>query len=148
MRYCALTGVEPVKNMHRKSLVALIVGCFILCLPGNAQQKKTKPVEAPASPCVAENETVYRPDTNGVVAPEPIEMNEKHAPRLAKGYVRVEFLVGSQGKVCEVRILDASNPAAGQKMADYIQKYWTFKPGTFHGKPVPVRMTASFDESR
>jgi len=133
----------------------LALGCVLFSLYGSAQQKKSKQPETkqpetktPATPCVTENETVYRPDINGVVAPEPIDMNEKHAPRLAKGYVRIEFLVGTQGRVCEVRILDASNPAAGQKMADYIQKYWTFKPGTFHGKAVPVKMTASFDESR
>ncbi|HMK30033.1 MAG TPA: energy transducer TonB [Terriglobales bacterium] len=131
-----------------RPLIAFTLGCLFLCPCVVAQQKKTKPPEAPAPPCLGENETVYRPDTNGVVPPEPLEMNEKRAPRLAGGYARLELLVGSQGKVCDVRILDASNPASGQKMADYIRKYWTFKPGTFHDKPVPVKLTASFDESR
>ena len=100
----------------------------------------------PASPpCIAADEPVYSPGTDGVVPPQlQQDKNAKNASDL-KGTFSLELVVSSEGRVCQVRVLTATDKASARKAPEYIAQHWKFKPAVRQGKPVAVKFTANFN---
>lgn len=85
----------------------------------------------------------------------PVKRVQPEYPRDAArhritGYAVVEFIVGTDGKVKQIRALEESPPDVGFAQASMIAvSQWTYRPATKDGKPVPyiaeVRMTFDLD---
>jgi TonB family protein len=60
----------------------------------------------------------------------------------------LELLINVEGRVCETRVVNASDRLAAQKTAKFITEHWTFKPATEQGNAVAVRFTMRFNMPR
>ncbi len=100
------------------------------------------PVPPTATPSVVEGQIVTLGP--GVVAPAVISQEEPRYPPMARnmrasGSVEAEALVGTDGRVEQVRILSVSPPSVGfEKATEEAVMQWRYKPATKHG--VKVRM--------
>ncbi len=56
-----------------------------------------------------------------------------------QGRIHVRFTVGVDGKVSDIRVAGASDPAFKQPVAKAVSQ-WTFHPGEMGGRPVATRM--------
>lgn len=70
------------------------------------------------------------------VAPEyPARARAKNV----SGYVTFSLLVGSDGGLQDVRILEASPPGVFEEVAMAAIRQWRFDPATYEGRPVTTR---------
>lgn len=75
--------------------------------------------------------------------PDPAESRE--AGQLGmRGVVKMEVVVGVDGKVRETHITRSANRDLDELATRRIQ-LWKFKPGAYQGKPVPVRILVEFN---
>jgi TonB family protein len=99
-------------------------------------------------PCIAADEPIYRPGADGVKPGQPQpDKNAKNPPDI-RGSMSLELLVNSEGRVCDVRIVNATDRLSAQKNANFILEHWTFKPATRQGKPVAVKLTMTLNNPR
>ena len=95
------------------------------------------------SAAAAQPGPVYRPG-RGVTLPEVTERVLAHHTSAAleqriEGIVRLEAVVEADGTVGDVRVLSSLDTEYGldEQAVDSVKR-WTFQPGTYQGKPVPV----------
>lgn len=55
------------------------------------------------------------------------------------GYVTLSFLVGTDGAVEDLRVLDAQPRGVFEESALAAMRQWRFSPAMYQGRPVPVR---------
>ncbi len=60
-----------------------------------------------------------------------------------EGEVKISFLVNEQGRVEDIRILNARPPDMFEKSVRRAVSGWRFQPGTIMGEPVRARVTTS-----
>lgn len=111
---------------------------LILVLPVASQENPTRP------PCVAPDETIYGMGGD-VKPPQPQPDKKAKNPPEIQGSMLLEVLVNSGGRVCSVRIVNATDRLSAQKNANFIQDHWTFKPATKQGKAVAVKLQMTFN---
>jgi len=96
-------------------------------------------------PCVRPDETIYHAGVDGVIPPQlQPDKNGKNAPEI-RGSISLELLVNGEGRVCDVRILKATDQSSARNMASFIARSWIFKPATKQGKPVAVKFETTFN---
>jgi hypothetical protein len=94
-------------------------------IPVAAQQNP----EGSKSSCVAADEPIY--GVGGDVKPP-----EPHPDK------------NSEGRVCEARVLNATDRLSATKTANFILEHWKFRPAMRQGKAVAVRFTMNFNNPR
>jgi TonB family protein len=88
----------------------------------------------------AQAESSVAPEAKKTVSPEhPAALVEQKV----EGEAQIECLVGSDGKVGEVKVLSASRPEFGEAAAVAVRQ-WEFKPGRKDGKAIAMRVTIPF----
>lgn len=85
------------------------------------------------------------PAGNGVTAPVPIfqplpEYNEEARRLRIEGNVMLEAVVRRDGRVDTVKIIRGLGHGLDESAVQTITDRWRFRPGTFKGKPVSVRV--------
>lgn len=58
-----------------------------------------------------------------------------------EGYVTVSMLVGADGHVSDVKVLEAQPAGVFDEAALMTVKAWQFSPATYEGRPVAIRVT-------
>ena len=58
-----------------------------------------------------------------------------------EGYVTISMLVGADGRVSDVRVLEAQPMGVFDEAALGTVKGWQFSPATYEGRPVSIRVT-------
>lgn len=58
-----------------------------------------------------------------------------------EGYVTVSMLVGADGNVTDVKVLEAQPAGVFDEAALMTVKAWQFSPATYDGRPVSIRVT-------
>ena len=124
---------------NRLGLVVCLA--FLFALPMAGGQEETKPAD---HPCIAKDEPVYGPGDKKVKPPKMDVWPAEEQPEGLKGKVVLEVLVNSEGRVCNVRLLQADDKTAGVKAAKHVADHWKFKAATLDGKAVAVRITVVF----
>ena len=67
-----------------------------------------------------------------------------HARRASiEGWVEVSFLVNEDGRVTDVRVIDAQPPGVFEDSVRQTVNRWRFQPGTIMGEPVKARVTTT-----
>jgi len=61
------------------------------------------------------------------------------------GLVRLSLLVGVDGRVRDVRVLESSPPGVFDDAAVAAVRQWTYAPATYEGQPVATRVTQPID---
>ena len=61
------------------------------------------------------------------------------------GLVRLSLLVGVDGRVRDVRVLESSPPGVFDDAAIAAVRNWTYSPATYEGQPVATRVTQPID---
>ena len=61
------------------------------------------------------------------------------------GLVRLSLLVGVDGRVRDVRVLESSPPGVFDEAAIAAVRNWTYSPATYEGQPVATRVTQPID---
>jgi Gram-negative bacterial TonB protein C-terminal len=130
-----IAGIKARKIAVIPLLVALACVCHLY-----AQENPT----AANTSCIAPDEYIYRPGTDGVTPPQTQpSKKDKGGPDLRSPF-SLEVLINSEGHVCDTRVLSAKDSLSAEKAAKYISEHWTFKPATKQGKPVAVRFIINF----
>jgi len=83
------------------------------------------------------------------VAPRPRTQRPAEYPRRARskgvtGKVLLRVLVGTDGKVESVRVIEAEPEGVFEQSAVEAIKSWTFEPGLYKGQPVKSRLDVPF----
>jgi protein TonB len=95
---------------------------------------------------LTENEVDEKPvpsPSNSVQFPERAKQRE-----IDQGLVKVSVLIGTDGKVKQMKVLDATNPVFAKEVRQSIPN-WTFQPARYKGQPVetwveiPIRFSTS-----
>ena len=60
-----------------------------------------------------------------------------------QGWVEVSFLVNVDGRVTDVRVIDAQPPGVFEDSVRQTVSRWRFQPGTIMGEPVKARVTTT-----
>jgi protein TonB len=60
-----------------------------------------------------------------------------------EGWVEIKFLVNLQGRVEDIRIIDAQPPGVFEESVRQTVSGWRFHPGTVMGEPVRARVTTT-----
>lgn len=125
----------------RSSLSSFVLLAVVVSsIPVASQENQT----VPKTPCVAADEPIYRPGVDGVKPPQPQPVKDaRNAPDIRAPF-SLELLINSDGRVCDVRVLNARDQLSARKTAEYISEHWTFKPAMRQGKPVAVKFTTNF----
>jgi TonB family protein len=90
---------------------------------------------------------VYRAGDDGVTFPRAVQQVAPGYPIAAMragvhGVVRLETIVGADGSVQDVRVIQSLDPTYGlDAEAIRAAKAWRFEPGLKDGSPVPVALT-------
>jgi TonB family protein len=127
--------------MKESRIMRIVLILLSLALPVASQ-------EGPATskpPCLASDETVYSMGGD-VKPPQPQPDKKAKNPPEIHGSMLLEVLVNSEGRVCNVRIVNATDRLSAQKNANFIQDHWTFKPATKQGKAVAVKFQMTFNK--
>jgi TonB family protein len=124
------------------TLVLLIV-LLSSVIPVAAQQNP----EGSKSSCVAADEPIYGVGGD-VKPPEPHPDKNARNPPDIRGSMSLELLVNSEGRVCEARVLNATDRLSATKTANFILEHWRFRPAMRQGKAVAVRFTMNFNNPR
>ncbi|MEN8163135.1 MAG: TonB family protein [Acidobacteriota bacterium] len=101
------------------------------------------PIPPTPTPTVREGDIV-EPGGPGVKLPSIIDKKTPTYPKMAlkmrsEGTVTLEILVGTNGTIEQVKLLNSSRPGVGfEKAAEDAVREWKYKPATKHG--VKVRM--------
>lgn len=120
--------------LRRVRFVALGAGGFFVA----AGVFAADPVE-PAVPAVGAGSQA--PVVIRRVAPDfPPELKRE----LMRGVVVLECVVDTDGKAQQIQVIEASHAAFGQAALESLQ-LWDFTPGTFNGRPVPIRIRVPFE---
>lgn len=82
--------------------------------------------------------------------PTPLKTDPPNYPaeaarRGTEGFVEVEFVVGADGKVSGINVLNAEPPRLFEREALAAVRRWTFNPATENGTPVEARMKRRID---
>ena len=127
-------------NLRRRSLaLAGLIAVIGMVAALGAQTPQTKPPQ--------EDEFLkgaYAADTTGLVAPKVIrEVKPKYTAEAMRakiqGRVKVQVVVGTDGRVDRARVLESLDKDLGLDEAALAAiKQWTFEPGKLNGKAVPV----------
>jgi len=119
--------------------------CLGLAIAAQAQQSDTPPPQstAPAT-ATAPDTNVPKENSDGVRAPVPIytpEAPSTDSARKAKftGNVDISCIVGKDGRVSSVQVLQDPGYGLAKKAVEAIKQY-KFKPAMKDGKPVAVRI--------
>lgn len=123
-------------------IILMIAGALLFSLVPAAQEDKN------TNTCIAIGQPIYTPGVDGVNPPQPPppDKNAKDAPKI-RGAMSLELIVNSEGNVCSVKILGATDKNSAQQIAGYISQHWSFRPATKKGKPVAVKFTMNFQPS-
>lgn len=124
-----------------------ILGCSST---GNVRRGTPEPVAGPAPAPISDTlqvDQVALPDARNVVIDERPIVIRKVPPAYpdlgrnqgVQGLVRVQALVGTEGRVDDTRIVQSVQLLDEAAMAAVRQ--WEFKPAMAQGKPVPVWVT-------
>ena len=79
-----------------------------------------------------------------VISADPPSLTQREIDAAASGIVRVRFLIGVDGKVSNVELLQACTPALGEIVRAKVLQ-WRFKPAIMGGKPVAVHAVQEFE---
>ncbi len=60
-----------------------------------------------------------------------------------EGWVDIEFMVNEQGRVTDIRIIDAQPPGVFEQSVRKAVSGWRFQPGTVMGEPVKTRVATT-----
>ena len=75
----------------------------------------------------------------GFLANDVMQMEKKMAKeKNVKGKATVGFTIDETGRPVNVKIIEADNELAGKCAASIVMNMKNWKPGSQHGKPVPV----------
>jgi TonB family protein len=96
-------------------------------------------------PCVGKDEVVHKASENGLKPPKLNIYPAEQMPENVKGSFVFGVLVNSEGRVCDVQVLKASDKTAGARAAKHIADHWKFKPASLDGKGVAVDIVVNFD---
>jgi len=128
------------------ALVAAMAGC---ASTRDAHRPSPDPVARPAPAPMSDTlkvDTVAGPDSSVVIDQGPIAIRKvpPEYPDLGRGHrveglVRVQALVGADGRVEDTRMVQSIQLLDEAAMAAVRQ--WEFKPALAKGKPVPVWTT-------
>ncbi|MGO9649452.1 MAG: energy transducer TonB [Terriglobales bacterium] len=98
-----------------------------------------------ARPCVAKDEVVHKAGESGVKPPRLDIYPAEQMPENVRGQFVFGVLVNSEGRVCDVQVLKASDKTAGARAAKHIADHWKFKPASLDGKGVAVDIIVNFN---
>lgn len=86
--------------------------------------------------------------TENTVDQKPVAQNappppypERAKQREIEGQVRVSVLVGANGEVRRLKVLEASPPGVFEEAVRNTVSNWTFRPATYNGEPVETWVT-------
>jgi TonB family protein len=104
--------------------------------------------EQPASSgeCVPGGEPIYHAEKDKIKPPKLETKQAEQSPPQIRGTALLELLVNSEGRLCEVHILKATDHDAAVQVAAYVAKHWKFKPAIHDGKPVAVFFRSNFSQ--
>lgn len=125
--------------IHKNFPIVIFV---VLVVAGVVGQ--TNPQSA-ARPCVAKDEVVHKAGESKLKPPKLDIYPAEQMPENIKGQFAFGVLVNSEGRVCDVQVLKASDKTAGARAAKHIADHWKFKPGSLDGKAVAVDIIVNFD---
>jgi TonB family protein len=125
--------------LHKISLIVVFAALVVAGVIG-----QTNPQSA-ARPCVAKDEVVHKAGESKLKPPKLDIYPAEQMPEKTKGQFAFGVLVNSEGRVCDVQVLKASDKTAGARAAKHIIDHWRFKPGSLDGKAVAVDMIVNFD---
>jgi hypothetical protein len=120
----------------KKTLLIFLL--LVLSLLAAAQEAQS------SIPCIATDETIYKPGVDGVKPPQPQPDKSKKSPDI-RSPMSFELLVNSQGHVCSVKVVSARDQVSAKRVADYIAEHWSFKPATRQSKPVAVSFNTNLN---
>jgi TonB family protein len=122
----------------RPYLWPLLFVALKLCAQDNVIKLET---QEPMVPCSAAGET----DSKTCAQPPhvthsegPVYPEQARTQRL-EGTVVLKAVITADGKPTNLRVSQSPHPELNQAAIDAVNK-WTFAPGTYDGKPVPVEM--------
>lgn len=98
--------------------------------------------------CLQDGDTISRPGENHVKPPQLVSRagDAAHAhDKNSRVQLSLELVLNSEGRICETRILRASDAGIAKRVADNVRNSFKFKPATLDGKPVAVRFVMNFD---
>lgn len=97
-------------------------------------------------------ENLVMTDETADSAPQVVSQQSMEYPSDAKadgieGYVTLSLLIGTNGEIQDVRVLESEPSGAFDEVAVEGIRHWKFAPATYQGKPVTVwaRQTIRFD---
>jgi len=110
-------------------------------LPASPEPDELRTVERAGITAYRSGGGVKPPEVRKKFAvPYPPEMREA---KKVGGWMG-EIIVDERGKVCDVKVLVSPDPAFDRATEKTLDR-WVFKPGTLHGKPVPVLLRLSLE---
>lgn len=120
--------------------VLLILLSFALPVLSHETPQTSKPS------CIAADEPIYRIGRD-VKPPQPHPDKNEKSELDIRGSISMTLvlLVNSEGRICEVRIVNAVDRLSAQKAANFMLEHLAFKPATRQGKPVAVRFSLTID---
>lgn len=65
--------------------------------------------------------------------------------RAIEGFVTLSLLIGEDGVVRSLEVLEGSPPGVFEDVAAEAVRRWRFQPGMYQGQPVPVRVEQTLD---
>ncbi|MBX3725795.1 MAG: energy transducer TonB [Xanthomonadales bacterium] len=104
--------------------------------PATTTTTSAAPTQRPAAPAVREARLLSRVD--------PVYPREAARSR-QNGWVEVEFTIGRDGTVSDVRVVDARPARVFNQAAQRAIQEWRFEPRLENGEPVASRMRQRFD---
>lgn len=122
--------------------------CFVLAcvtIPAGGQEN-AKPAD---HPCISQDEVVYAQGdvVRKKIKPPKMDVGaQEQMPEAWKGGALLEFVVNSEGRVCDVHVVAASDKDAAVRAAKHVAEHWKFKPATLDGKAVAARVEVMFGD--
>jgi hypothetical protein len=123
------------------SLRLAFLSVLLICsLNGTAQ--------SPENLCISKDEEIYTPDKDNVKPPQLQKDKKRTPPVEIKENTQLELLVNAEGRICNVRVAEASDPLLANQLSQYVAEHWRFKSATRQDKPVAVKLTVNFSRNR
>jgi TonB family protein len=128
------------------SLMRCLALCMLLLASTSLLAQDSSPDNTPIKvlPCVGK-----RPKQPCAIPPSVISSPGPDSSTSARekgieGEVYLEVVVGVDGRAHDVRVTKSLRPGLDEKAIETV-KQWTFKPGTFAGKPVAIKVQVQVD---
>jgi len=90
--------------------------------------------------CIAADVPIYSAGEVKLPHQRPSEIRKAANMPDIRGSMTLELLVNSEGRVCNVRILQAFDRLSAQTLANFLVEHGTLKPATRQGKPVAFKL--------